>query len=452
METVLLIIGSVTLLLSATAMVSVFFLLRKKGKNDVNELLKKDIIEANKQSLQETREAIREFNEGQSKEIANQFGIVSSMISNHFNSQTNTLNDSISRTLAIAQKSIEDNKETIDRLFDRTAKFQEGFIESTSHSIDELNKSIRESLENIRKDTDAQLDKMRDTVDEKLHKSLEERLTQSFSLITERLEKVNIGLNEMQNLSKSVTDLNKVLGGVKTRGNWGEVALKALLSELLVSGQYLENVEIKKGKKVEFCLTIPTKDKDCLLLPVDCKFPYDKFNKIVQCSENGDLEGLKKAQSDFEKTIKEEAKNISEYIVPPKTTDFAIMYLPVEGLYAEVARNINLIEEIRRKYNVIISGPSTFTALLNSLQIGFQAIAMQKNSTEIQKALQEFKKQFGKFLELLERSEKQLGNVANLISEMKKRSQTIDGKLSHLVTVDNKREELLEEVASDSDD
>lgn len=454
METILLTIGIITLVFSAVAVVTSVILLvkgkRGSGNIDVDKL-KNELLEANRRDLQETRASIKEYNESQSKEIANQFGIVSSMIGNHFESQTKTLNDSIARTLTVAQKSIEDNKSTIDKLFDRTSKFQDGFTENTARSIDELNKTMKESLEGLRRDTGVQLDKMRDTVDEKLHKSLEERLTQSFSVITDKLERVRDGLNEMQNLSKGVTDLNKVLGGIKTRGNWGEVALRALLQDLLTEGQYEENVEIKKGKRVEFCILIPSKDGTKVKLPVDCKFPYDSFNAIVQASENGDIELLNQARKNFERTIKEQAKAIHEYVEPPKTTDFAIMYLPVEGLYAEVARNVDLVEKIRRDYNVIISGPSTFAALLNSLQAGFQSLAIQKKSGDIQKALQEFKKQFKLFFTYLDKSETQLGKFAETLSEMKKKSQDIDTKLSRFGIIDSDDgPELIEEASADS--
>ena len=292
---------------------------------------------------------------------------------------------------------------------------------------------------------------MRQTVDEKLNVSLERRLTESFSLINQRLQSVYEGLGEMKNLASGVGDLKKVLTNVKTRGTWGEVQLLHLLEQMLAPQQFVQQVDIRgNGERVDFAVVMPGKNEENILLPIDAKFPIEDYQRIQAASESGTKEDVEAALKALEKRIKEDAKSIKEkYIVLPRTTDFAIMYLAIEGLYAEVLRRPGLTETLQRDYKVIVCGPTTITALLNSLQLGFKTLSIEKRSSEVYQLLGAIKQEFGKFVELLAKTQKKLAEASNTIEFATKKSRTIERKLKSVSGLGE--ETLLVETVEDEE-
>ena len=277
------------------------------------------------------------------------------------------------------------------------------FSLENGQKLENIRETVEKRLEYIQADNNRQLEEMRKTVDEKLQKTLEEKMNRSFSLVNERLEQVYKGLGEMQTLAVGVGDLKKVLSNVKTRGILGEIQLQSILSEILSPEQYEENIATKKGSKnvVEFAIKLPADDDKIVYLPIDSKFPGDTYSALRDAIEEGDKAKIDVATKLLISTIKSEAKDIHDkYIDPPNTTEFAIMFLPFEGLYSEVV-NRGLVEILQREYKVNIAGPSTMAALLNSLQMGFKTLAVQKRSTEVWKVLGDVKEEFDKFNDVL---------------------------------------------------
>ena len=309
------------------------------------------------------------------------------------------------------------------------------FSDSVEQKMTAVGQVVDEKLKQIQEDNTRQLDRMRETVDEKLHSTLEKRLGEAFKQVSERLEQVHQGLGDMRNLAADVGDLRKVLTNVKTRGTWGEVQLGALLEEILSPEQYAKNVKIKENSSelVEFAIKLPGKDDspaDHVLIPVDAKFPVEDYQRLLDAQEKADTVAADDAVRQLEASIKKAAKDISQkYIAPPKTTDFGIMFLPAEGLYAEVIRRTALVQMLQREYHIVITGPTTFAALLNSLQMGFRALAIQKRSSEVWKVLGEVKSAFGRFGDTLDAVHKRLEQAANSVDDARKKSKTIQNKL-----------------------
>jgi DNA recombination protein RmuC len=295
-----------------------------------------------------------------------------------------------------------------------------------------LRQVVASRLQQIQADNNKQLDQMRATVDEKLQGTLEKRLGESFKHVSERLEQVHKGLGEMQNLATGVGDLKRVLTNVKSRGGWGEIQLAALLEHMLAPEQFARNVRIGEisGEVVEFALRLPGRDSDEVWLPIDAKFPLEDYERLVEAQEKCHTEALEIAAKNLTQRIKAEAKNISEkYVVPPKTTDFAIMFLPNEGLYAEVIRRPGLVEAIQRENRVVIAGPTTLAALLNSLQMGFRTLAIQQRSSEVWKLLGTVKTEFGKFGDILTGVKKKLDQASQTMDDAARRSRAIERQL-----------------------
>ena len=316
--------------------------------------------------------------------------------------------------------------------------------------IEEMKKTIDKNLAEIRQDNEKRLTEMKQVVEEKLTASLNERLTQAFSSVNESLAKVNQGLGEMKNLTGGVTDLKKMLGNVKTRGVFGEVSLSNILMNILTPDQYKEQFNLSSREDdgrhiVDFVVVLPGQNKeDKVYLPLDAKFPLEDYQRLVSASDMGNPEGVAEAGKAVANAIKAQAKSINEnYIKPPKTVDFAIMYLPIEGLYAEVVRNAGLLEELRNRYKVIPAGPTTVTALLNSLQIGFKTLAVQKSSKEVYDSLVKFKKDFLTFNLLLEKAQNQLDTVGKTLEDATKRTGIIQKGLDK---VENMAPPALEEA------
>ena len=294
---------------------------------------------------------------------------------------------------------------------------------------------IDEKLKQIQEDNARQLDRMRETVDEKLQGTLEKRLGESFQQVSERLELVHQGLGDMRSLAADVGDLGKVLKNVKLRGTWGEVQLGALLEEMLAPDQYAKNVKIHAhgGELVEFVIKLPGQGdslSDHVLIPVDAKFPVEDYSRLLDAQEKADTAAADDAARQLEAAIKKAARDISQkYLAPPRTTDFGIMFLPSEGLYAEVIRRTALIQFLQRDYHIVVSGPSTFAAFLNSLQMGFRSLAIQQRSGEVWKVLGEVKTAFGKFGDTLDAVQKRLEQAANSVDDARRKSKTIQNKL-----------------------
>jgi DNA recombination protein RmuC len=328
-------------------------------------------------------------------------------------------------------------------------------LDSFSKQLGEMTKLNQEKLEQMRNTVERQLrvlqeenskklEQMRSTVDEKLQTTLEKRLGESFKQVSERLEQVYKGLGEMRSLASGVGDLKKVLTNVKTRGTWGEIRLGNILEQILTPEQYEVNVAIKKNSsdRVEFAIKLPGQnvDKDTIVwMPIDSKFPQEDYQRLIDAQEAADKEQAEKSIKNLETRIKLEAKKIKEkYIDPPYTTDFGIMFLPVEGLYAEVLRRPGLCDTLQREYRVVVTGPTTLAALLNSLQMGFRTLAIEKRSSEVWELLGTVKTQFGQFGDALSKTKKKLQEASNSIDSAEIRTRAIERKLRDVQEIPEK--------------
>ncbi len=311
-------------------------------------------------------------------------------------------------------------------------------VNTVALSLADLKAKVDESLKSemgaIRKDNGEQLEAMRKTVDEKLHATLEQRLGESFQRVSDQLEKVHRGLGEMQTLATGVGDLRKVLTNVKTRGTWGEVQLDNLLSQVLTPEQYEKNVAPKPGSaaRVEFALKLPGRSDDGrgVLLPIDAKFPLEDYQRLIEAQELGDLAGVEEASKALEVRIRIEAKSIRDkYVEPPHTTDFAVLYLSTEGLYAEVLRRPGLAEWMQTECRVMLAGPTTLAAMLNSLQMGFRTLAIEQRSSEVWKVLGAVKTEFLKFGDALAKTKKKLEEASNTLDNAEVRNRALTRRL-----------------------
>lgn len=306
--------------------------------------------------------------------------------------------------------------------------------ESNAQRMLEIRATLEQKIKELQTDNGARLEEMRKTVDEKLHATLEQRLGESFKLVSDRLEKVHHGLGEMQQLAIGVGDLKRVLTNVKTRGTWGEVQLELLLEQVLTIDQYAKNVETVPGtgERVEFAIKLPGQidGGTPVWMPIDAKFPKEQYERLAEAAERADAEGVATAGKELERAIRGEAKTIAEkYLSPPLTTDFAILFLPTEGLYAEVMRRPGLADELQRVWRVSIAGPSTLSALLNSLQMGFRTLALEKRSSEVWQVLGAVKTEFGKFGDVLAATKLTLERAAKNIESAETRSRQMARKL-----------------------
>lgn len=329
------------------------------------------------------------------------------------------------------------------------------FSDFSKQQID-IKDTIDKNLKTIREDNSQQLSEMRKTVDEKLQSTLEKRLGESFKQVSERLEMVHKGLGEMQNIAQGVGDLKKVLSNVKTRGVLGEYQLENILEQILTPDQYSKNVATKKGSQahVEFAIKLPGQDHgDEVWLPVDSKFPIENYDRLLNAYEGGEKDTIEQAQRVLVKTIEAFAKDISEkYIDPPHTTDFGIMFLPVESLYAEVLRHPGLFEILQRKYRITVTGPTTLSALMNSLQMGFRTLAVQKRSSEVWKTLEAVKTEFNKFSGQLEKVDDQLSKASKSLYDLRNtRTNVMTRKLKEIATLDKKEASDILEISTDED-
>ena len=325
--------------------------------------------------------------------------------------------------------------DTYSRTMERTL---DAFNYNLRSSIDDLTKLQNEKFVELTKSTEENLEKMRVTVDEKLQSTLERRLSESFKVVSERLEQVHKGLGEMQSLAAGVGDLKKVLSNTKTRGVLGEVQLERILEQFLSPEQYEKNVITKKGSRetVEFAIKLPGKDYDnkTVYLPLDAKFPLEVYNKLLDAYDLQNQAQIDAASKNLERFIKKSAKDIRDkYIDPPNTTDFGLMFLPTEGIYAEVLKNQSLVEFVQREYNINITGPTTLVALLNSLQMGFRSLAIEKHSSEVWKILGAVKTEFSKFETVLNSAHNKLNQASSEIDKLVgTRTRQINRKLKNV--------------------
>jgi len=394
-------------LLAASALLLIWALkkLKSNGSSNVEQAIREEFRVAREESAQAARNLREEVSGGQKSSM-----------------------DTLVKTIGEMRKSQSDQLGSIaQRIQELTA--------SNTSGLETLRRTIDTQLKNLQESNEKKLDQMRETVDEKLQSTLEKRLGESFKLVSERLEAVQHGLGEMQNLATGVGDLKRMLTNVKARGTWGEVQLSALLEQILTPDQYGKNVNIKDGSQesVEYAIRLPGDDDEpesCVWMPIDSKFPQEDYLRLVESADAADADGVQKATAALIRSIHNSAKEIRDkYIDPPKTTDFAIMFLPTEGLYAEVLRQPGQVEKIQQDYRIVIAGPTTLSAILNSLRVGFRTLAIEKRSSEVWKVLAAVKTEFGRFGDVLGRVKRQLKTASNTIDQTEVRTRAMERKL-----------------------
>ena len=364
---------------------------------------------------------------------AAQGGVDGAQLADEFKRQRSELGETLDRN----SKSVEERLTKFNESLDGNARLSRQDAANGRLELEQVLVNMRESLQKemveMRKENEIKLEQMRATVDEKLHETLEKRLGESFKSVSERLEQVHKGLGEMQSLATGVGDLKRVLTNVKSRGGWGEVQLARQLADILTPDQYEANVNIKVGSRelVEFSIKLPGRiEGEICYLPIDAKFPQEDYDRLVQAQEKGSLEDMEAAGKELEKAIKLQAKTISEkYIEPPRSTDFGIMYLPTEGLYAEVIRRPGLASQLQNEFRVMVTGPTMLMALLNSLQMGFKTLAIEKSASDIWKTLSQVQSEFVKYGQVWEKLGKQLEAAQNTVSDVGVRTRVLTNKL-----------------------
>jgi len=393
-----------------------FFLANKKLSSGKDDILRSEFEKMDRSFRDEITRNREEFNKNAK---AQREELSESMIK---------LGDQISSTIGEISKGQKNQLEIF-------AKQMNTLTQMNEQKFDKLQEKVESQLKEIQEKNEKKLEEMRHTVDEKLHDTLEKRLGESFKLVSDRLEQVYKGLGDMQELARGVGDLKNVLANVKTRGGWGEIQLENLIDQILTREQYEKNVITKKGSsdRVEIGIKLPGRDllkNEIVWLPIDAKFPVEDYQRLLESQDLANTTAINEASKAIEARIKGEAKKIAEkYLDPPNTTDFAIMFLPIEGLYAEVLRRPGLAEFLQREYRVVVSGPTTLAALLNSLQMGFRTLAIEKRSSEVWKILSGVKKEFEKFGDVLDKTQKKLQEASNTIDEAAKSSRKIERQL-----------------------
>jgi len=404
---------------------------QRAGRGEINQSMS--------QSLGQFRTLVQEQLGGMSAQQHERIG--------HFGQRLDVLTERTDAGLqALAQRLAEDARRSREELTLALNRFGEqqqqrlaALTADNEKRLGEVRATLETKLKAIQDDNAAKLEQMRATVDEKLQTTLETRLGQSFALVSERLEQVQRGLGEMQNLATGVGDLKRVLTNVKTRGILGEVQLGALLEQLLTTDQYDANVATIPGSndRVEFAVRMPGAGEGAqLYLPIDAKFPVEDYQRLLDAQEAADADAAALAGRALEVRVREEAKRIrGKYVAPPHTTDFAVLFLPTEGLYAEVIRRPGLFETLQRDFHITVAGPTTLTALLNSLQMGFRTLAIAKRSSEVWTLLGAVKTEFGKFGTVLEKTRKKLNEASNVIDQASVRTRAIERKLRGVETL-----------------
>ena len=375
-------------------------------------------------------------------------------------SMTSSISRHIMNLSTLQQNQFDINSKSLENTLN---SFNENMIKSLDNlsqlqneKLSQLKETTEEKFTELTKSTEENLEKMRVTVDEKLQSTLEKRLGESFKMVNDRLEQVYKGLGEMQTLANGVGDLKKVLSNVKTRGVLGEIQLERILEQFLAQEQYAKNVITKKGSRetVEFAIKLPGKDelKETIYLPIDAKFPLDIYNKLVDAYEEGNQNNIDITSKELEKFIRKSAKDIRDkYIDPPNTTEFGILFLPTEGLYAEVIKRQQLVEDLQRNYKINITGPTTLIALLNSLQMGFKTLAIERHSSEVWKVLGAVKTEFSKFETVLNAAQTKLNQASSEIDKLVgTRTRQINRKLESVEKLSHNK--AYDYISSSEDD
>ena len=355
------------------------------------------------------------------------------------NTSARLTREEIAANLSASSQALASRVSEIARLQGSQMEAFSGQVVQLTHIVDQKMETVRDSVEqrlrSLQQDNEQKLEQMRATVDEKLQTTLERRLGESFRQVSERLEQVAQGLGEMQTLAAGVGDLKKVLTNIKSRGTWGEIQLGSLLEQILAPEQYEKNVATREGSndRVEFAIRLPGRNEGRggpVWLPIDAKFPQEDYLRLVEAQEQANPQAVEEAGKALESRIRQEGKTIREkYLDPPQTTDFAIMFLPTEGLYAEVTRRAGLCEQLQRDHRVTVAGPNTLVAFLNSLQMGFRTLAIEKRSSEVWSLLGAVKTEFGRFGQILDRTRKKLEEASSSIDSAATRSRAIERKL-----------------------
>lgn len=405
MTDILILLRFILLAISTLLLIVVLIKLKANGSIGVEHAVREELRFGREESAQTARDLREEVSAGQKLSM-----------------------DTMVKTIGEMSKSQNDQLESIARLIQE-------LTESNRTGIEKLRSTIDAQLKHLQESNEKKLDQMRETVDEKLQSTLEKRLGESFKLVSERLEAVQHGLGEMQNLATGVGDLKRVLTNVKARGTWGEYQLGALLEQILTPDQYDKNVRTRANSQesVEYAIRLPGRDDDpgsCVWMPIDSKFPQEDYLRLVEAADAADMDAVQKATAALLRSVHSSAKEIRDkYLNPPETTDFAIMFLPTEGLYAEVLRQPGQVEKIQQDYRIVVAGPTTLSAILSSLRIGFRTLAIEKRSSEVWKVLAAVKTEFGKFGDVLSKVKRQLNTASNTIEQTGMRTRAMERKL-----------------------
>jgi DNA recombination protein RmuC len=390
--------------------------------DNFNSLLK-DLIKSNNENLEKINSTVQKSLAELSDRMNKISGENREELGKAINLFEKKFTDSINSLISSQEKKFKDFNDYLKELTDKTEK-----------KLEYMRETVENNLKRIQEDNNSKLEKMRETVEEKLQSTLNERIGESFKIVSDRLEAVQKGLGEMKNLATGVGDLKKVLTNVKARGTWGEVQLHAILEQILTPEQYALNVQTDENssERVEFAVKLPGKDDSASVvwLPIDSKFPQEDYLRLLDAVEAGDSGLIQKYSNELVRAVTKSAEEINrKYINPPFTTDFALMFLPTEGLYAEVLRVPGLIEKIQQTNRVVIVGPTTMSAILNSLKVGFRTLAIEKRSSEVWKVLSAVKTEFKKFGDILDKVKKQLNTAANTIEQTGVRTRAMERKL-----------------------
>ncbi len=408
-----------------------------KNTQDDQSRLRTELAKTVTDSVSSLGNSLRDEYSKQSKSLEERMKAVENELGKNRGEMLQALNSIQNTNTTNMEKIQEKNGESLDKI---NGTIDEK-LKSTLEALEKIRTENTQSMDKLREENGKSLDKINDTVNEKLQKTLEDRISRSFETVNKRLVEVNQGLGEMKNVAAGVSDLQKVLSNVKTRGNMGEIQLDSILGDILAQGQYEKQFTLspKSKERVDFAVRLPGKnDNDNIYLPIDSKFPGDSYANLVDAYEKGDSEEIQSKRQILVSTLKNCAKSIHDkYIDPPYTTDFAIMFLPSEGLYAEAVR-LGMIEELQRNYKVNIAGPSTMAALLNSFQMGFRTLAIQRKSGEVWKVLEKAQKEFSNFASVLEKTRAKLKQADNDLDQL-------------IGTRTNKINSALKDISSDSD-
>lgn len=440
------------ILLIVLLILQVITLLRGRGDAGLNARL--DTLKDDNRHLREALAQEQRAGRSELSQTLLQFGQRLDTLTERTDTSIQALNQRLTED---ARRGREELTTTLTRLGEQQQQQLKELTADNEKRLGEVRTTLETKLGAIQQDNATKLEQMRATVDEKLQSTLETRLGQSFKLVSERLEAVQRGLGEMQSLASGVGDLKRVLSNVKTRGILGEMQLGALLDQMLTPEQYASNVATVPGsdERVEFAIKLPGGDRDSQVwLPIDAKFPREDYERLLDAQQLADAEGVERAANMLERRIRDEAKTIrSKYIAVPHTTDFAILFLPTEGLYAEIIRRPGLFESLQREQRVTIAGPTTLSALLNSLQMGFRTLAIQQRSSEVWQLLGAVKNEFGKFGDVLKTVRKKLDEAGKHLDTTTTRTRAIERKLRDVELLPGEQtQQLLGDSAANEDE